>query len=250
MCPQVKVIEFGGYERSMHNPDGPEWEEEKHVRLSSDVETFSLGISDLADFDILNDLTFTNLTSFTMFSMDDLGENHDSPQECYLSTLDPITSFLTRSSCMLTSLNWSNMPTTIAAFLSLLNILPSLMSLSISEEKRQSGRRLITDKFFKKFQIERASLSTECKIFLPNLDTLFLVAKRTLDFSDSFIDAITSRWFPNEETLAKCLKSVTIKTPTRHFEDYEECDIVPRLKELAEVGMKIMVEDKSGVILC
>ena len=206
---------------------------EPSIEISLDVETFSLGLYTNTDhINIIPKLTFPALTSLSMFS---------SVQPVSIIELSPIQSLISRSSCTLTSLTWSNLSTPLEPFLSFLSTVPSLMSLSLSDKSEKNP--LIGQSLFDKLQIRFSPSSIA--IFLPNLQTLSLSSEIKEGFSDaSVVDAVTSRWFPNGG-VTQSLCSVRLETPNRCF----TANTIP-LQQLAQAGMKIVIKDQTGVVLC
>ena len=206
-----------------------ELDPERSLQVVLDAEALSLDTYD--QWDIIANLTLPKLTSLCLLSV---GMETSIPQ------LSLIQSLISRSSCTLTSLRWSSLPIPLEPFLSFLSTVPSLTSLSLSDESTKDP--FIVQGLIDKFRIRSSSID----IFLPNLQTLSLSSKNGEPcFSDaSFVDAVTSRWLLNGG-IVQCLRSVRLETPTRRF----TTDIIP-LQQLAQAGMKIVVKDKAGIVLC
>lgn len=206
--------------------------DEPCVDMVLDAEALLLGLETSDDAYIIDNLTLPKLTSLTMFSRNTSGS-------FVLDEISPLQSLISRSSCTLTSLTWSNLPTPLEPFLSFLSTATSLRSLSLSDES--VGVPLIGTGLFDKLQ-NHFSFSS---IFLPNLQTLSLSSTKELGFSDAcFVDVVTSRWFPNGGVV-QCLRSVRLETPNRRF----TANTIP-LQQLIRAGMKIVIKDQAGVVLC
>ncbi|KAL0570083.1 hypothetical protein V5O48_011877 [Marasmius crinis-equi] len=125
-----------------------------------------------------------------------------------------LQSFLHRSSCNITSLHFRNLPITDAQMLSVLSMIPSIKSLCIEEFTEERKNRIVSKTFLEGFTV-KASLDPSFSVpLVPSLDTLKLVVHAQGLESDSFLEALSSRWLPDRAEAAEmgvhCLCSVTI----------------------------------------
>ena len=224
LSSNLKTITIDGHSEDELDP-------ERSCQVVLDAEALSLGLETSDQWNIITNLTLPKLTSF-----------------CLLSTCMPVStpqlsliqSLISRSSCRLTSLRWSSLPIPLEPFLAFLSTVPSLTSLSLSDQSTTAP--LIVQDLIDKLQICSPSID----ICLPNLQTLSLSSDTGGSYvSDaSFADAVTSRWLSNGG-IVQCLCSVRLETPKRRF----TANIIP-LQQLVQAGMKIVVKDKAGIVLC
>ncbi|KAJ7593488.1 hypothetical protein C8J56DRAFT_499060 [Mycena floridula] len=157
-----------------------------------------------------------------------------------------LQSLIFRSRCTITTLFWANIPIKSTDWITLLRVLHSLQSLSIVDVGRVHvdyiGGNLITDAFFDLVNGPPDSL------FLPSLHHLSLkVTKDIPAFSTrGLIRALQSRRTTEKEGKIVRLKSFELHL-TRKLLDIQ---LLESLKELAGSGLKMVIQDKSGLVLC
>lgn len=232
---------------------------------SNEVETLYLGLGTFDDIGVLSDLTFPKLTSFA------ISARHDDmlrPPTRTPIRFEQIASFLSRSSSVLTSLKWCNVPIDHATFISLLGNIPSLASLSIVENHEGTFQDvygdwedtadtaydkpppLVSDKLF-----ENLVISPQCNdhIFLPNLQDISLSQTVSWDYepcftAQAFLDAVKCRWLREHcQVNVKRLRAVRLVTFNSAHLDQADISI---LRDFAHAGLNIVVRNESGLVLC
>ena len=235
LCSQLKALTVEGFNKTIVP------KEDLADTELSETEAFSVALTTLSCLDFISKLTLPRLTSLSLSS-------YEKDKEVKLvSGVGVITSLLCRSSCTLTSLNWSCLQVEPGLFLSFLEGLPTLQTLSIGEHKCEIWDRLISDGLFRKLHIQLPSPSESVDTFLPYLQSLSLSVKWLSGFpAQLFVDTIKSRWLPEIDSRVECLAAVRLEMPTCFLDDSQ----VDSLQDLADAGLKIVVTTKSSVIVC
>ena len=203
------------------------------------VESFSLALGSFEDIDLLAKFTFPRLTSLTLSTSDDAYRYLDINTQ--LTTLVQVASFVSRSSCTLTSFEWINLPVEIAAFMSFLKTIPSLVNLSIKEGGSDDSDDLITDVFFETLRV--SSSTTGNDPFLPHLRNLTLFIEAGNFTAQSFVGgAIKSRWLPDGDRVdVKCLRTVRLDSTITLEYYFRFWSNRAALRSLVQAGMKIVI---------
>lgn len=189
-------------------------------------------------FPVLNSVAFT----VSSCAVDDGGRW---PQDVF-------TSFLSRSSCNITSLSLIRLPVPDADLIALLALLPPLTHLSYEEATQADGG--VGSSFDLKDTVLHSLYShPACAsdfVQAPLAPKLQSIRLRTYGFALSdqcFVDMVKSRWSLNTETISggmgvACLRSVVLHVDGRLF-DMEEYG---PLRHLERAGMQISVFDSGG----
>lgn len=164
---------------------------------------------------------------------------------------DAFTSFVSRSSCPLTSLSLKRMPLSEIQLLDVLRSLPLLTNLTIQDTPpldlpfpvdRFPVDHTVTDTFIQSMNINSTtSLGSSSSPFLPNLQHLDLELRGSAFKDEGFVDMVKSRWSPpgsvHEPGQISSLQSVTLRVMEREF-DTEKFEA---LRHLSKSGMKIFI---------
>lgn len=209
------------------------------VEVTSQLEHFSIDatrqLNGLPDFEnLLNNATFPKVTPFSVST--DLELRAGNLPESF-------TSFISRSSCTITTLSWENITMSPNSWVSFLESLPSLTSLTVSELLLLAGESLISNIFLRTL---RPHTISSLNAFLPKLETLSLSISRPTFTVEAFMNAVKSRWLPHGNDDVACLKNVQL------YISQDKCDsrIIDMLDCFAVSGMTVVLKDNSGVVLC
>ncbi|KAJ7587351.1 hypothetical protein C8J56DRAFT_78229 [Mycena floridula] len=219
------------------------YDDEDHDRtIISGLQSLSIRVYGPWEFYFLRMLTLSRLTSFSLSAYDCDWEAESER----LFPLDLWTSFIARSSCNLTTLSWDEIPIELTAWISLLQSIPSLETLSLVDEHNEDfGEYLISDDFFNQL---RAGPTWTSSGLLPNLRHLSLEASYEVPLQQpALIEAIQSRWIPDTNICDEnvCLQSFKLRTSEQKIETRD----LEGLEYLASAGLKVLVEDSTGRVL-
>ncbi|KAL0570084.1 hypothetical protein V5O48_011878 [Marasmius crinis-equi] len=182
-----------------------------HV-VNSGIKTLNIAYaSTQAEVDgVLQHTTLAGLTSLQICSGQDhmAGKNWPTWSDLHLQN------FLQRSSCNITSLHLKSLPITDVQMLSLLRMIPSIVSLSIEEYLEEVENRVVTGTLLHGFAVSASSQSPSSTSLVPRLSDLKLVVHAEGLESDLMLKALSTRWLPDPidavETGVDCLRSVGI----------------------------------------
>ncbi|KAK7037823.1 hypothetical protein VNI00_010784 [Paramarasmius palmivorus] len=160
----------------------------------------------------------------------------------------PLQDFMLRSSCPLTSLSLKWLKITDKQTISLLQLLPSLQSLTIEEYHqfriiRDSDNRIITSALLDKFAIDYTVLSSpSTPRFLPHLTDLTLAMHPDTENRQALLNAVATRWLPDQEFAVEigvdCLRSLKLELIEPEDADYESFGY---LQCFRDVGMRTSI---------
>ncbi|KAL0066175.1 hypothetical protein AAF712_006800 [Marasmius tenuissimus] len=219
---------------------------------------FSTTIASLAvEFDTQSalDATLCRLTLPQLTSLQVCGSD-ESVSECTwpIWAGAAVTDFLSRSSCTLTSLCLRKLPITGDQAITLLEHVPTLVSLEIRERPRTDEdpevpepfpNRIITQTFLQRFAVEHEVFRSS-HAFLPLLaDITFSMREDDSGVEQGMFNAVASRWIPDpaqaKEIGVKCLKSVTITVRERKGGS-EEKRWLKALECFRDAGLRLRVD--------
>ncbi|KAJ7593459.1 hypothetical protein C8J56DRAFT_498593 [Mycena floridula] len=153
-----------------------------------------------------------------------------------------LQSLISRSQCIITTLSWAGIPTDFTQWISLLQSVPSLQSLSVQDFGRYKvGDDLVNDAFF-----DLLSGPTDSP-FLPSLRHLSLVIanRNSLAFTtSSLIRALQIRWTRDDRRNIVCLKSFRLHLPWHSLDS----QAIEPLKRLVGSGLDVVIRDKSDLV--
>ncbi|KAL0060789.1 hypothetical protein AAF712_012432 [Marasmius tenuissimus] len=164
---------------------------------------------------------------------------------------DAVVDFLARSSCSITSLSLQNLPITGDQAITLLELIPTLVSLEIKERPRteedlETGplpNRIITQPFLKRLAVEHEMFRSSHP-FLPLLTDIRIALWEDDSIEQGLFNTVASRWIPDpvqaKETGVKSLKSVTITMLGRE-DDSGDRWWLKALKCFRDVGLRLRV---------
>ncbi|KAJ8075909.1 hypothetical protein PM082_021541 [Marasmius tenuissimus] len=176
-----------------------------------------------------------------------------------------VADFLSRSSCSITSLCLKNLPITADQTITLLEHIPTLVSLEIEERRRPDSEEdedeeldapesnslaalipncIITRSFLQRLTVEHEVFHSSHP-FLPLL-TNITIAMREDDIAEKeLFNAVASRWIPDpvqaKEIGVESLKSVTITFLEREG-DSEERGLWKALECFRDAGLRLRVD--------
>ncbi|KAK1219058.1 hypothetical protein PQX77_018234 [Marasmius sp. AFHP31] len=211
--PALETIHMHGVLGSLSNSNPNNTEH----HLSTTISSLTFECDDQLCLDAtLSHLTLPRLTSLRVCSSEEFW--------CEWSTWTggAVTDFLSRSSCTLTSLCLKDLPITGDQAISLLEHIPTLVSLEIEERPRTDEdpeevplpNRIMTQTFLQRLVVEH-DVFRSLHVFLPLLID-FTITMREDDsvVEQGLFNAVASRWIPDpaqaKEVGVKCLESFTI----------------------------------------
>ncbi|KAK1217576.1 hypothetical protein PQX77_019765 [Marasmius sp. AFHP31] len=168
-----------------------------------------------------------------------------------------VADFLSRSSCSITSLCLNYLPITDIETISLLEFLPTLVSLEIGERPRcprfpedcEGGplpNRIITQPFLQRLAVQREPFRSPSHRFLPLLTDITITMRIGDDaVAQGLANAVASRWIPAPEEAkeigVKSLKSLTMTLVEREDNSEERRWLQP-LKCFRDAGLRLRVD--------
>ncbi|KAL0066177.1 hypothetical protein AAF712_006802 [Marasmius tenuissimus] len=196
----------------------------------------------------LRRLTLPQLTSLHVCGSDESLENCQWP----IWAGGAVTDFLSRSSCTLTSLCLKHLPITGDQAITLLEHIPTLVSLEIEERPRTDEdpdevplpNRIITQTFLQRLAIDH-DVFRSSHSFLPLLtDFTITMREDNSGIEQGLFNAVASRWIADpiqaKEIGMKCLKSVTITVLERKGGS-EEKQWLKALECFRDTGLRLRV---------
>ncbi|KAJ7585685.1 hypothetical protein C8J56DRAFT_828828 [Mycena floridula] len=190
------------------------------------------------------------LSSLTLPSLRRLSISRDNSDLEVFPTAQ-ISSLISRSGCQLTELSWSNMPMKFTDWITFLYSLPQLQTLTVADGgiRENPGEDIITDIFFDHLL---GPTLTWASPVLPALQNLAIRGEaHQAHFSISkMTQTLQTRWIPGDDNAlcddVACLKSFKLDLSKSLL------DVRPLgpLEQLVESGMKMVIRDRSGVLLC
>ncbi|KAE9393876.1 hypothetical protein BT96DRAFT_209677 [Gymnopus androsaceus JB14] len=178
---------------------------------------------------ILSSFAFPSLTELMLYSEYNSNANIIWP-------LDAFATFISRSSCILTTLSLSNVIISDLNLIAALRLLPSLANLSTNNLLDPTGGSPLTSHFVSSMHgLSAAPL-------LPKLQSLSIKLLRTSFDDAAFIGMISSRWMPDPATGLDCLRSLVF-----HFLDRElDVELYEPLWRLDRMGMRVVITGKDN----
>ncbi|KAF9061200.1 hypothetical protein BDP27DRAFT_1338516 [Rhodocollybia butyracea] len=165
-----------------------------------------------------------------------------------------LISFISRSSCMITTFIFRGTPLSDLELIAALQVMPSLLHLEIEEYKWATSHfpysPITSNLISSLIQHESVSIS----LLVPKLHTLHLVSqrRRTGTFDDSaFVSMVESRWFrPGSDRSAamsmlgrSCIRSVVLKFEWRELDE----EVYKPLRVLDKEGLRVVVAGTNGI---
>ncbi|KAF9058750.1 hypothetical protein BDP27DRAFT_1432348 [Rhodocollybia butyracea] len=233
-CPLVKSLEVVGWEA--YDPQSSEPYTSRTITSLSIIKGHEPSLELIL-------LTF-NLPSLNTFVL----ESYDMSSG-YWATKTFI-SFISRSSCMITTFILYGMVLSDSDLLAALQVMPSLLHLVIEDSQLAQYRPIISNLIPRLIHHESTSIS-----LVPKLHTLRLVSQCNNDngtFDDSaFVSMVESRWFrPGSDRSAamSLLGRTSIRSVFLRFEWREvDAEIYKPLRILDTEGLRVVVVDANGV---
>lgn len=177
-------------------------------------------------------------SSMTFPSLKELVIDSENTQPRLIWPPDAFSAFISRSTCILTTLSlrfvWISDQSLIAAF----RILPSLVNFSIDDFLDPQRESPITPHF-----VSCMSASSPTPV-LPRLRFLSITAYNVSFDDAAFVDMVSSRWLPGSSAAAigiDCLRSLVLHLPTREVDE----EIYRRFENLDSMGMQVVVTGKE-----
>ena len=156
-------------------------------------------------------------------------------------SLSELSSCLSRSRCALTTLNWYGIPVKSTSWMILFSSLNSLVDLTLCET--EGSGTLWPHDFFIHMQRRFSGV----KPFLPKLQQLCLTVYQRPLPGRLFYEALASRSLVDEgEPEMACLEYARLELVNEEF----DCSSVGLLESLISSGMKIVVQDSTGIVIC
>ncbi|ESK91759.1 hypothetical protein Moror_10588 [Moniliophthora roreri MCA 2997] len=198
-----------------------------------------LSITAEEQHDVSSALEFTTLPELLSLDIRSVEEEETDESSWYMWDEVPFKSFLTRSSCNITSLSLRCVPISDEQLVNTLLLMPRLSSLCLQEYRNtQSGYYLLTDEFLTRLAVDHGSSSS---LFLPHLTDLTLHARADRVDFDHLTKALTSRWVPDSDYSAtlgcECLQSVTITL----MDNKDHTESLRHLQSFRDAGMRVSI---------
>ncbi|KAF9075311.1 hypothetical protein BDP27DRAFT_1315865 [Rhodocollybia butyracea] len=192
--------------------------------------------------------------AFSSFSFPSLNELVVE-SECHTNNwpVDAFKSFVTTSSCMITTFTLRGFTVSDVDLIATLQVMPSISYLEIDDFEDSSpqnpiiSQSPITSHFMQSLQHQSTSFP-----LAPKLHSLRLISKRTVPFDDlTFISMIESRWFkPGSDLSAAmfsigkaCIRSVVLTFSWREV----DAEVYQPLRNLDAEGLRVVVAGTNGV---
>ncbi|KAJ8092878.1 hypothetical protein PM082_023511 [Marasmius tenuissimus] len=226
--------------------------------ISSDARSLSITIDDDGQWPLLDRL-------FTIMELPKLQKIHIEQYDYSDRHWDsmPLRQCLIRSSCVLTSFHLDGLPISDEHIISLLQLLPYLEVLHIVDPNAQtfppSQNMIVTHNFLQRLAArsefqdwEMVETSSSSGVVVPRLKDLTLfVSAASLD-QQALVDAVTSRWIPDEDPSLNgglyCLRKVrlivNIWSEGESLDDEVVLGILLALKCFVDVGLDVNIETR------
>jgi hypothetical protein len=160
---------------------------------------------------------------------------------------DAFISFITTSSCMITTFTLSGISISDLELVLALQVMPSILHLDITDTDPIPTRCPITSHLMSSLQLQPMSSS-----LAPKLHSLRLISYHKATFEDSaFISMVESRWFKPGSSLSStmfsmgkaCIRSVVLKLAWREV----DAEVYQPLRILDAEGLRVVVAGTNGV---
>lgn len=245
LCPNLETARLEDCWSSLSD-DEDDGDEEGVVGHSttSHLRTFDMCLVDVGEHGglsvlstLLSAVTFPSIDTFTIRT-----GRHCTPDAW---PQKPFATFLSRSSCNITTLSMIGLPISDTHLKGILCLLPSLTRLTV---KGNPYREITPHAVSDNLVISLNSYSGRSSSLLPNLLFLSLQSYGSAVSDQCFVETIKSRWSPTEpETGVRrvaCLRSVVLRVEGRVFDR----GTIEPLRHLAKAGMKMSLHDDDGLV--
>lgn len=155
---------------------------------------------------------------------------------------DEFTKFIARSQCSITSFSLHRLGISDLDVISVLQVLPSLLTFSINDDNVRWGESPITSRLISHLHSsDNDDQSSSSPSLLPKLRSLSLNVGGAVFDDAAFVDMVSSRWLPDPEYAevvgVACLRSVVL-----HFRHREvDRKIYEPLDCLDKMGMQVVI---------
>ncbi|KAG7091894.1 hypothetical protein E1B28_008295 [Marasmius oreades] len=167
----------------------------------------------------------------------------------------PLTDFIRRSSCTITSFRLKWVPIKDVQLISLLELMPALRSLRIEEYTTEQTsvpfNRVVNQRFLGHLALERDADSeyrSSKSLFLPRLTDLSLVMHNDNMDAGALVQAVSSRWLPDPEHAsvigAECIQSLAVVVIGEDGDSCTSLEILSTLECLRTTGGRVNISSR------
>ncbi|KIK54720.1 hypothetical protein GYMLUDRAFT_893183 [Collybiopsis luxurians FD-317 M1] len=159
-----------------------------------------------------------------------------------------IGSFITRSSCSITTFAIHCIPISDVDLIAALRLMPSLRELKIADDKTQNDVGIITSHLISSMHFGRENYHTRSVIpLIPRLRCFHLDVNGFAFNHHAFVSMIVSRWLPDPDLASgvgiECLREVFLECSEIDI----DVDTYEPLRDLDEMGLRVVVKDRNGI---
>ncbi|KAF9045628.1 hypothetical protein BDP27DRAFT_728081 [Rhodocollybia butyracea] len=162
-------------------------------------------------------------------------------------TTDTLISFMTTSSCIITTFTLCNLPVSDVDLIAALRVMPSILHLEINDCHYPPQQSPISPHLMSSLRHQSTSVA-----LVPQLHSLRLISKHKEPFDDAtFISMVESRWFkPGSDLSAAmfsmgkaCIRSIVLTFSWREV----DAEVYQSLRNLDAEGLRVVVAGTNGV---